>query len=364
MPGASHLLDETDPTSITEAPETVKIWLPSQLPSNSREKWCAPDLPYLEFRFRVAQAYDALDLIRRLRGVYQVLLMKNQVHVSTSQGTMTKTKSLFRNFASKIDQAAARYREARTALLRLDPSGSISPWKESLKELRRNDVRGPSREEDEPSQSRREPSWIWQTSSLKENTGINDPQLRAIMRVEWCKAIARADRFKEEVELTVEEMRRTLSFFEWTAGHWEQLGEARVGEYTLGEAVTAGMRAYAARQASLYRRRIDAYVEDWYECLELKALGSDWLKSYPRPEFRQRRRLRSNVAAYHPSAFEDVDFDQSFEALVNDPQSEAEADSIAPDSDVEMDSMAPSSDVEADSMAPSSDIEAGFFDDT
>lgn len=153
MPGAFHLLNETDPTSITEAPETVKIWLPSQLPSNSREKWCAPDLLYLEFRFCVAQAHNTLDLIRCLYGVYQVLLMKNQVHMSTSQGTMTKTKTLFRSFTSKIDQAAAQYCEAQTALLRLDPSGFISPWKESLKELRWNDICGPSGEEDEPSQS-------------------------------------------------------------------------------------------------------------------------------------------------------------------------------------------------------------------
>ena len=173
------------------------------------------------------------------------------------------------------------------------------------------------------------------------------------MRVEWYKAIARANRFKEEVKLTVEEMRRTLSFFEWTAGHWEQLGEAHVGKYTLGEAVTTGMRAYATHQASLYHRCINAYVKDWYECLKLKALRSNWLKSYPRPIFHQRRQLQSNVTAYHPLAFVDVDFDQSFEALANDPQSEAEADSMAPDSDVEM-----------DSMAPSSDIEVGFFDDT
>ena len=164
MPGASALLDETDPIAVTEAPETVKLWLPSQLPPGTREKPCVEGLPHLEFRLRLAQAHDSLDLIRRLRGVYQVLLTKNQVHISTSQGTMTKTKTLFSNFLLKIDEAAAHYRDARVALLRLDPDESFSQWKDDLRELRREDIRGPSREESES--SRQQTSWIWQTASI------------------------------------------------------------------------------------------------------------------------------------------------------------------------------------------------------
>jgi hypothetical protein len=215
-----------------------------------------------------------------------VLLAKNQVHVSTSQGTMTKAKAIFTNFILKIDQAAARYHDARVALLHLDPDGKISPWKEDLRELRQNDIRGPSREGDEKSESRQQPSWIWQMSSLKEGAGINDPELKDVMRVEWCKAIARVERFEEEVELTVEEMRRTLLFFECTARDWERRGEARVGEPTMDEEMTAGVRAYAARQAALYRRLVDIFVNDWYTCLDLKSLGSDWLPKYKCPEGR------------------------------------------------------------------------------
>ena len=36
MPGASALLDKVNPTTVTEAPESVEILLPSQLPSNYR----------------------------------------------------------------------------------------------------------------------------------------------------------------------------------------------------------------------------------------------------------------------------------------------------------------------------------------
>ena len=317
MPGAYSLLDEVNPTAVAETPKEVKIWLPSQLPSGSHDKLCIVDLPRLKFRFRLAQAHDALNLIQHLLGAYHVLLMKNQVHISKSQGTMTKSKTLFQNFKNKIDQAAACYRDARAALLHLDPIKAISCWKENLKELHRDHIHGPSHESNEMSKSRHQPSWIWQTSSLEGDTGINDPELQDIMRIEWCKAIAQAERFKEEVELTVEEMRRTLLYFEWTANHWEQLGQARVGEPMMDGDTTAGMRAYAARQAALYRKLVDLSLQEWYECLELKSLGSDWLPTYPRPTFCQRRRLQSNVVAYHSSASSHDD--GKHDALTSDP---------------------------------------------
>ena len=63
MPGASALLDKINPTVVTKAPETVKLWLPSQLPPESRDNSCVEGLPYLEFCLWLAQAYDSLDLI-------------------------------------------------------------------------------------------------------------------------------------------------------------------------------------------------------------------------------------------------------------------------------------------------------------
>jgi len=252
MPGASAFLDNIDPATVAETPKTVKLWLPSQLPSNTRDKSCVKGLPRLEFRLRLAQAHDALDLIRHFRSVYQVLLMKNKVHISTSQGTMTKAKSIFSRFLFKIDRAAARYRDARVALLRLDPDERFAKWQGKLKELRREDVRGPSREVDEKSESRQQLSWIWKTASQQPDAGINDPEVQDVMRVEWCKAVARTERFEEEIKLIVEEMRWTLLFFKWTVDNWEGLGEARASEPGLDQGTVLGITAYAARQAALY----------------------------------------------------------------------------------------------------------------
>ena len=111
-------------------------------------------------------------------------------------------------------------------------------------------------------ESRQQPSWIWQTSSLEEGAGISDPELKDIMHVKWCKVIAQVEWFEEEVGLTIEGIRRTLLFFECTVHDWECQGEAHVGEPTMDEETTAGVRAYAARQATLYCQLVDVFVND------------------------------------------------------------------------------------------------------
>jgi hypothetical protein len=88
------------------------------------------------------------------------------------------------------------------------------------------------------------------------------PQARhfAAIRVEWCKARARALRWSEEVLLLQEEMRRVLQFLTTQAQWWEEQGTR---EWPLASqpnllAALEGRRAYAYQQASL-RRSIHAH---------------------------------------------------------------------------------------------------------
>ena len=258
-------------------------------------------LPLLEFRFRRAQAFDALDEIRRLRRLYSGLIMKKRSHISSSQRTMSRSRSLFTGYNLKIQHAAARYRNARIALGRLDPSERFMPWKAELQELRKEDVRGPGRESYERSGSHHTPSWIWLTCSSPTSIEADSQDLHNSLQVEWCRTQARAERLEEEVELLVCEMQRVLEFFEWKVGDWEQRANSRVEhDPSLNENVAAGVSAYARRQAGLYRQLVNAYICDWYESLELKSLASSWLPKYTRPPtLRRRRRLISNVRLYH-----------------------------------------------------------------
>jgi len=143
MPGAIDLFDNLDPSSVPERPEDIKLWLPSELPDSSCNGSCVASLPLLEFCFRHTQAFDALEEIRRLRQLYSGLIVKKQSHISSSQGTMTKSKSLFTGYNLKIQHAAARYRNTRIALGRLDPGEQFTRWKAELHELRKEDIRGP-----------------------------------------------------------------------------------------------------------------------------------------------------------------------------------------------------------------------------
>ena len=65
MKGIDDLLDNVDPIVLADHPENVKLWLPSDFPSTSRDERCAPGLPSIEYRLRFATATNALQDIRR-----------------------------------------------------------------------------------------------------------------------------------------------------------------------------------------------------------------------------------------------------------------------------------------------------------
>jgi hypothetical protein len=308
MPGCSVLLDDIDPATIIDNPQSVRLWLPSALPTNSRDVWCSSGLPELEFRLRYAQAADALDQLRRLRRLVRGLILQTHKHPSPTQRTMTRSRSVWEGLAARTHQVSARYRDARIALLRLHPSGG---WVKFFLELKTADIRGPGREEDETSESRFIPSWIWtlrapptppdlpgssptttspdfvQTAPpIDDLTGDdNEPskikELEDYMRVDWARAQERAKRFEEEIELCTEEMRRTLLFFSWSASKWEKRAEDRANSNSPpSDNVIQGLRAYAYRRSSMFQGLVISFVDDWYSCLEPKGLASEWLAGY------------------------------------------------------------------------------------
>jgi hypothetical protein len=78
--------------------------------------------------------------------------------------------------------------------------------------------------------------------------------------VEWLKCRARATRWKEEIELLEEEMRRAIQFCAWKANWWEE----QAGRRTLVSAHLAeGIAAYAAENATAERRRLLSWLSHW-----------------------------------------------------------------------------------------------------
>ncbi|THU98424.1 hypothetical protein K435DRAFT_818886 [Dendrothele bispora CBS 962.96] len=148
----------------------------------------------------------------------------------------------------------------------------------------------------------REVSWIWKEGGtgeaiddealeeskcnhMKESIGILLTSSTAVIRVEWCKAFARAKRWQEEVVLVKEEMRRCLVTLEYNALQWDgrceyegplakgasawkdewKFSNSYVGPLNLGTDSfhREGVRAYAHSQAGVYRSLASRFRKQW-----------------------------------------------------------------------------------------------------
>jgi len=297
MPGVSPDLDAIDPVPLADHPETIELYLPSSLLPGLRVAQCIDGLPRIKYELRSAQAADSLNNIRRFRRLVQVIATKTQSHIANTQ--RTRSNALFDNVRVKLARAVSTYRTSRKAINNLAPNEEFGHWKKTFLELDDCDIRGPGREELEPSQSRHVESWIW-TTLPQESTSSEDPDLHAAVRVEWCKAQERAKRYEEEVELVVEEMRRTLASFEWNACEWERWATSPLpGSTDIDETTAAGITSYAYKQAHIRRKMASLFINFWYNSLKAKSLASSWLAKFPPPPEDKRRRLISNVRLYH-----------------------------------------------------------------
>jgi hypothetical protein len=97
------------------------------------------------------------------------------------------------------------------------------------------------------------------------------------MRCEWAKTKARADRWREEVLLITEEMRRTICFLEWKAMWWlEQVASRSDAPLR----VQRGISAYAAKQAAVCRSMVRSFAECWYPTLKKQHIPIEWPSQY------------------------------------------------------------------------------------
>ena len=113
------------------------------------------------------------------------------------------------------------------------------------------------------------------------NLEVSQEEVATYMMVDWAKVHERAKRFEEEVELSAEEMRRTLLFFLWSAAEWERRAQLHgFSSKCLPDDTTKGLRVYALRQSAMFHRLIKVFASDWHTCLQPKDLGSEWLAQY------------------------------------------------------------------------------------
>ncbi|KAH0826244.1 hypothetical protein J3R83DRAFT_5708 [Lanmaoa asiatica] len=240
-----------------QSPEHFHLWLPSAL---QRQIPCDRELEEIEWKLRVGQAHDALEELRQgLRSLSYMLRFKDRF--LRGQGATTQARNCLALVGARIDLCAAKYRAAYGALLALSPLLGKVGWKSTFRPLEKEDIRCMTDgTDDRASEGRRRLSWIWIACGSDNGEGGEDQSLQDAIRIEWCKARARAHRWAEEVELLVEEQRRILQFLHWQSTWWL---DRRALIKTDDSALNEGMRAYALRQAALRQDLAKHFEHIW-----------------------------------------------------------------------------------------------------
>lgn len=97
------------------------------------------------------------------------------------------------------------------------------------------------------------------------------------MRVDWVKAYSRKQRWEEETELVVEEMRRVVMFFDWKANWWSQKLDSRTGAT---EQVRGGLDAYCHKQSLMWKTMAILSAQLWVGPLRAYNIDCPWLDKY------------------------------------------------------------------------------------
>ncbi|KAJ7702934.1 hypothetical protein B0H16DRAFT_1347222 [Mycena metata] len=265
--------------------EAIRLFMPSELADRTkRDKACAVGLAGVEAELRMGEAREALEALRQgLRA--RTMTNRYRLRHCTGQRMLTRGQGVLRQINVKIHKAKLRYRYVRHALTRLKDHGA---WERELRILEESDVRALNERaltEEEAAQrkgmhdyegieeeggiaalgavalgeSRRTLSWIWYTA---KTTDPDEAELVEALRVEWCKAYARMRRWREDVVLVEEEMRRTIEYGYWASVEWLARANARTNRGG-SEELEEGLVAYAFEQADREDRTCGKLTADW-----------------------------------------------------------------------------------------------------
>ncbi|KAF7319016.1 hypothetical protein HMN09_00237800 [Mycena chlorophos] len=278
----------------TKAEET-KLWLPSDL--TKTERWGSrKGLFAVEAKLRRAQCNDALARIRHLLYARTHLIYQRNAN-AVGQRATTRSSTLISRVTEKIEREFVKYQEGYLALGRLDRAGYTGVLAEYAPELRvlarddlnvraetesdaaartrlgrvgsrplRNEPTQPKKKkstqnktgQNQPTADEASPvSWIWFAVAADEEVRVHDA-----VRVQWAKALARRDRWREEVRLLREEMKRVLRSLKTIQRQWESWATQRIG---VDPALSAGLRAYAMRQIHVHRSLAETFCLRWTE---------------------------------------------------------------------------------------------------
>ncbi|KZS94987.1 hypothetical protein SISNIDRAFT_396790, partial [Sistotremastrum niveocremeum HHB9708] len=259
---AEDLLDHSDDVEVP--PITLKLLLPSHLSTTStteqpseRTRFATDNLCTKEAKLREGHAAAALTSLRRAIRCKIKVYKSKKANVRGIRDN-TRAGTVVAQYQQKISTAADIYRLAYNALHSLDPGGE---WLESYKPLRPTDCTGPQLQDQDDDQGtsahRHRQHDIGALSEFGHEIML---MILLAMRVDWVKAYSRKQRWIEEKELVVEEMRRVLAFYDWKSEWWLQRLDQR-GEAS--DVVRAGLNAYCHKQSNMWKTMASQCATMW-----------------------------------------------------------------------------------------------------
>ncbi|KAI0713022.1 hypothetical protein C8T65DRAFT_695089 [Cerioporus squamosus] len=228
----------------------TSIALPSTYHSLITSRSCMRSFVELETDFRRAEALNKLEDVRPAVITREVIKLHKLKF--TGKSITTRNRSMIQEAEEGVTQAANRYRRHWVALRALGLEDT------SLRPLAKGDLaRFDLSTERDLGKSKRQTSWIWENFSFVDSEA--DDRSRVVYddarRVHWFCSSALYTRWKEELDIVDEEMKRTVRFFMY----WER----RDGN---GE---DGGAAYACRQAYRYTRLLNGAREKFSPVINL-----------------------------------------------------------------------------------------------
>ncbi|KAJ7826746.1 hypothetical protein B0H13DRAFT_1657348 [Mycena leptocephala] len=251
-------------------PENIRLYLPSELSAPDRLNGCMERLPEMEAQLREAQCTDALVALRAGLHAKRHVIYCRAGQVTGQHGAM-RAATVISLLTDRINATAAKYNDARAALIKLKGEAYALHFKKLVKDDLTLD--GDVKDDDNTARkklgmigagkgartpqhiagsSRTVMSWIWASHSALDESERELHECES-MRVEWARAKARKNRWEEEVTLLREEMRRILRYLEWQADFWDERATTTTTREGLAAATRAGIRAYTLKQANVYR---------------------------------------------------------------------------------------------------------------
>ncbi|KAK0500890.1 hypothetical protein EDD18DRAFT_1348323 [Armillaria luteobubalina] len=214
-----------------------------------------------ESRLRIAQGYDLLHTIRSQLLSLSKAYKDGDTNVLTQKERLKSHKTT-RDLNARITQAKQYYRDVQKRLTILSTELGEWGWQAQLRVLEDSDVRRIADDEVGISEGNRSMSWIWYSSHLGDVPG----GVQECLRIEWCKARARAHRWREECKLLKVEMDRVKRTLEYEANRWLSRAKSAAEGVALINA-SEGAGAYAKRQAAI-RTSIRLSFEDKWRFVE------------------------------------------------------------------------------------------------